>query len=296
MANSLRCPLCASAEVKTYMESEQQTLDTDALGPSRSNVSFGRILRCQACAFGFRQTRPKDEELSTLYRELDNEAYDSEVQGRSKTAVRHLRIMNRYLSPGHLLDVGCASGIFLRLAAGAGWTVVGVEPSRSLCDRAKEVLAGQGELICSTLQESCLPASSFDAVTLWDVLEHVPDPAQFFLNCASLLRPGGHLFVNVPDLDSLQSRVLGVRWPLFLPEHLNYFNRDSLKLCGQHAKLTWLHFGRRSATFSIEYLFYRLAQHHIPGASMGRRLTSRLGIGGIPIRLPMGELYGVWKR
>jgi SAM-dependent methyltransferase len=207
-----------------------------------------------------------------------------------------LAIVHRYLSPGRLLDVGCASGLFLRCAADAGWQVVGVEPAKMLCDQARRTLAGQGELMCATLQESSLPMSSFDAVTLWDVLEHVQDPLQFMSACGALLKPGGHLFVNVPDLDSLQARVLGARWPLLLPEHLNYFNRNSLRLCGERANLTWLHFGRRRAYFSLVYVLYRLAQHHIPGAAVGNQLISRYAISGTIFPVSLGELYGVWGR
>lgn len=158
------------------------------------------------------------------------------------------------------------------------------------------MLAGRGEVLCTTLQESGLPMSSFDAVTVWDVLEHVRDPIQFMSACGSLLKPGGHLFVNVPNLDSLQARVLGARWPLLLPEHLNYFNRKSLRFCGERAKLNWLDFGRRRAYFSLKYVFYRLAQHHSPVVSIGYRLMSRYAISGPIIPVFLGELYGVWRR
>ena len=296
LSNLPPCLLCSNADVKVYLDEEDQRLGPSTIGSSRTDVSPGRILRCQGCGFAFRQMRPGDEELSGLYRELDGKVYHSEFQGRSKTALRHLKIVHRYLSPGYIFDVGCASGEFLRCAADAGWKTVGVEPSEALCEKAREVLSGRGELICATLEKACLPASSFDAVTLWDVLEHVPGPLRFMRTCGSLLRPGGHLFVNVPDLDSLPARVFGARWPLFLAEHLNYFNKGSLRLCGELAKLNFLHFGRRLASFSIDYLLHRLTQHHIPGASLVHRLASRCGISKMVVPLPMGELYGVWQR
>jgi len=295
-SSSPPCPLCGSSNADVYRDNEDQRLSYAALGPSRVDVSPGRILRCRVCLFGFRHMRAGDEELSQLYHELDSSVYQSEFRGRSKTAVRHLTIVHRYLSSGRLVDVGCASGLFLRCAADAGWQVTGVEPSRAICDEARRTLSGRGELICATLQESGLPMSSFDAVTMWDVLEHVRNPVQFMSACGSLLKPGGHLFVNVPDLDSLQARVLGAHWPLLLPEHLNYFNRKSLRLCGDRAKLTWLRFGRRRAYFSLEYVFYRLAQHQSPGAAIGYQLMSRNAIGRTLIPVSLGELYGVWRR
>lgn len=295
-ANSPPCPLCASADVAIYTDPQDHGLTPDPGQALPTAASTGRILRCRACRFAFRAMRPSEADLSQIYGKLDGKMYDSELRGRLTTAARHLRIVHRYLSPARLLDVGCASGMFLRSAADAGWQVVGVEPSESLCMKAREILVGRGKVLCTTLQQACLPAGRFDAVTVWDVLEHVPDPITFVRMCASLLKPGGYLFVNVPDLDSLQARVFGPRWPLYLPEHMNYFNRNSLALCGSQAELTWLHFGRRPASFSIHYVLYRLVQHRVPGASVGQRLASWFGIDHLTIPVPLGELYGVWKR
>ena len=290
------CPLCASQDLEIYSDDEDRQLVASDLGSSRQNVSHGKILRCRTCRFAFRQSRPAEDELSALYRELDPKVYERESRGRRNTAQRHLKIVQRYTAGGRLLDVGCASGAFLRRAADAGWSVVGVEPAKVLCAKAKETLRGRGEVLCLTLQQASLPASSFDALTLWDVLEHVPEPREFLKHCASLLKPGGYLFANVPDLDSLQARLLRERWPLLLAEHLNYFNRRSLKLCGELAQLQWIDFGRRPASFSLEYVLYRLAQHRVPGASLGHKVTGKSFLGGICIPAFLGESYGVWTR
>ena len=293
-ASLLTCALCASEDVETYSDDEDRKLAASDLGSSRQDVSHGKILRCRACRFGFRQSRPAEEELSALYRKLDPNVYEKESRGRLNTAQRHLKIVQRYVQGGRLLDVGCASGAFLRCAADAGWSVVGVEPAEVLCAKAQQMLSGRGEVFCIPLQQADLPASSFDALTLWDVLEHVPDPRTFLRHCASLLKPGGYLFANVPDLDSLQARLLRGRWPLLLAEHLNYFNRRSLKLCGELAQLHWVDFGRRPASFSLEYVLYRLAQHRVPGASLGHKFTGKTFLGEICIPAFLGESYGVW--
>ena len=129
-----------------------------------------------------------------------------------------------------MLDVGCASGHFLQEARQAGWSIAGVEPSETPHAKARETLGTNAELYCSTLEHANLEPASFDALTLWDVLEHCcPDPKAGFMKlCGSLLKPGGKLLLNVPDPDSFEARLLGRRWPLLLAEHLNYFNRKSL--------------------------------------------------------------------
>jgi len=73
---------------------------------------------------------------------------------------------------------------------------VGLEPSEALFEKAKAALANRGEVYRVTLEQANLPPASFDAVTLWDVLEHVPDPLAFVRACCSLLKPQGHLFLG----------------------------------------------------------------------------------------------------
>jgi SAM-dependent methyltransferase len=206
-----------------------------------------------------------------------------------------LRIIQRYKQGGRLLDAGCASGVLLGLAADAGWDVTGVEPSEVLAAKAKENLNGRGMVICATLQEAGLPLAAFDVLTLWDVLEHVREPVPFLRTCTSLLRPGGYLIANVPDIGSRPARLLGERWPLLLAEHLNYFDRDTLKQCGQRVGLQWLAFGRRPASFSLDYILYRLAQHRVPGGRLLHHAVSDSPAGRLCIPIFLGESYAVWK-
>jgi SAM-dependent methyltransferase len=225
---------------------------------------------------------------------MDVTVYEAELSGRLATAARHLSIVTRFVSGGRVLDVGCASGLFLKAARDAGWNVAGVEPSEALFAKARAALGESTELYCTTLEHTKFATASFDVVTMWDVLEHVPDPLGFLQTCASLLKPGAHLFVNVPDLDSFEARILRKRWPLFLAEHLNYFNRKSLRLCGEKAGLKWKEFGRRRVSFSVDYILFRLAQHRIPGAAPLREMSGKAARIQVPISL--GETYGVWTR
>jgi SAM-dependent methyltransferase len=192
--------------------------------------------------------------------------------------------------------VGCASGAFLAVAAEAGWQVVGVDPSESLCRAASARLSGRGQVVCGTLEEAAPVLSPSDVLTLWDVLEHVADPVAFLETCRELVRPGGIVVANVPDLDSLPARLFRGRWPLMLPEHLSYFNRRSLRVLGERVELDWLAAGRRLASFSVGYVLFRLGQHRMPGAATIARFTSALWIDRLTIPVPLGELFVVWRR
>lgn len=287
------CPVCDSTKTTVYLDGPDIELDTSLIGSSRQRGSPGRILRCQLCGFGFRQMRSSREGLSDLYRRMDTTVYESENAGRERTARRHLAIVERHAQRGRLLDVGCASGALLLSAATAGWEVTGVEPSEVLCAEARKKLAGRGEVHCATLENAPLKGH-FDAVTLWDVLEHVPEPCGFLEGCGALLRPGGLLFLNVPDLGSVQARVLRARWPLLLPEHLNYFTRSNLQKCAQRAGLTLVRFGRRRVSFSIHYVAIRIAQHDIPGSALLCKLAAG-PLGKLLIPVSMGETFGIWR-
>jgi SAM-dependent methyltransferase len=287
------CPVCEAKTTELYLDGEEQDLGVSVIGSSREYSFPGRILRCLACGFGFRQLRSSPEELQRLYRKMDPKVYESEVQGRNRTARKHLEIVEQHVRPGRILDVGCASGLFLRHALESGWDVTGVEPSEKLYAEACRNLGGRGEVQCTTLEDARLERD-FDAITLWDVLEHVPDPKGFLCVCRALLRHGGYLFLNVPDLDSVEARVLGHHWPLLLPEHLNYFNGKSLRLCGARAGLIPVRFGRRWAFFSVKYVACRAAQHHIPGSTVLRKAAESF-LGRLLIPVSLGESLAVWR-
>jgi SAM-dependent methyltransferase len=138
----------------------------------------------------------------------------------------------RYLpEPGQakrLLDVGAAAGYFVEQARAAGWDAEGLEPSRWASAYAREQL--RVPVAEGTLESAAIAPASFDVVTFWEVIEHVPSPRDFLADVARVLKPGGSLFLSTPDSGSLVARVLGRRWLGWnkVPEHLFFFDRGSL--------------------------------------------------------------------
>lgn len=287
------CPVCKNPGTSPP-DLRPPALRAAFVGPGRSFSEPPAILRCCDCGAGYVPAPPDDVTLARIYRDLDADSYERELRGRERAALRQLQIVHRHRRGGRLLDVGCASGIFLKTASEAGWEVVGVEPSMPMSTRARARAGGRAIVVTSTLQDAVLPPASFDCITLWDVLEHMASPADGLRRCATLLAPGGILIANVPDIDSVQARLLRQKWPLWLPEHLVYFNHGSLRRCGELAGLTWVAHGRRPASFSLGYLLDTLARRDIPTAGALSRVARRLGWRDAVVPVYGGELYGVW--
>ena len=150
----------------------------------------------------------------------------------------------RHLPPrlprqGRLLDVGCAADFFLAEAR-AHYEVQGVELSAWSSAHARDRLGLS--VFTGTLQEAALPAAHFDIVTLWDVIEHVPDPVPLLAEAARVLRPGGRLVLTTGDWDSAYARSRGADWHLLAPPwHLTMFSRRTMAQAGQRAGLTLAH-------------------------------------------------------
>ena len=141
----------------------------------------------------------------------------------------------RPFEPGHdLLEIGCGTGEFLHVAQQMGHRVTGLDTSpevaRYVGERYREVDIAVGDL-----SETQFAAGSFDVVAAFHVLEHVPDPGNLLAQVFPLLRPGGILYVRVPNLDSWYRRALGRNWWGFCVEHMSHFTAQSLARALQSA-------------------------------------------------------------
>ncbi|MEW5869516.1 MAG: class I SAM-dependent methyltransferase [Chloroflexota bacterium] len=258
------CDLCGGTAFEVrYHATIPATSSDPALYYSSSRLHAGhlQIVRCQEC--GLVMTNPRDdpETLRQVYTALQDPVYDIEEHNRRRTALDHLKFVNRHLSPAaRLLDVGCSTGFFLAEAQAAGWQVTGIEPSTWAAQLAQQRLPG-AQIHPAALEEIDFAPQAFEAVTLWDVLEHVASPTQVLQRLEAWLSPGGWLFLNVPNIDSWQAHWMGRRWVLLLREHLWYYSPATLQATLAKTGFEMISVRPNYVWFSIENVLRRAAQY-----------------------------------
>lgn len=139
---------------------------------------------------------------------------------KSKVAL----ITNENSSKGNLLDIGAGTGDFLIEAKNQGWTTLGFEPNTS----AKTLAENKGVVFTDDI--FVLPNASFDVITMWHVLEHVPNLEEYIANLKRLLKPGGTIIIAVPNYKSFDAQYYGRFWAAYdVPRHLWHFSTTSIK-------------------------------------------------------------------
>lgn len=149
---------------------------------------------------------------------------------------RKLKLINQYAKSRKIvLDVGCGTGDFLKVAASDKWEISGIEPNaqaRAIANKKTN------DSVLDADQLSKFTAHSFDVITLWHVLEHMPDLDTQFAALKNLLKPDGALIIAVPNYKSFDAELYKEFWAAYdVPRHLWHFSQDSIKSLGDKAKM-----------------------------------------------------------
>ncbi|MBI5055303.1 MAG: class I SAM-dependent methyltransferase [Nitrospirae bacterium] len=213
------------------------------------HLDFADIRRCRVCDLAFLDPVPQQDFLEDFY---NNESYFTKdhlpyfgecFKGYSMDSItiRDFRkVLNRLpdIPNGKLLDIGCATGVFLDLARKKGWNTRGVELSKWASGYARENFGL--DVFTGTLEQTYFPDQSFDVVTAWDVLEHLPNPVVFLKEIKRILKKDGTLYINTICYRSILNYVghlayrlsFGrIKYPLYHLygiHHIYYFSRKSL--------------------------------------------------------------------
>ena len=288
------CNLCGADDPETVYESRYlpgQPRDlVRTFRASGDELLIDRLVRCRRCGLEYVSPRPAAGDIVAAYSEGDDPAYVSQVDARQRTFDSALaRIEKMQPRKGRLLDVGTAAGAFLAAARARGWEAEGCEPNRWMAEwgaRQYGVAIRAGELF-----DQDYPRESFDVVTLWDVIEHTPDPVRVVRRVGELLKPGGLVIINYPDRGSWIARLMGRRWPFLSSVHLYYFKRDTLTrmLEAQGFEIAQLrpHF----QWLELDYLLGRGDVVSAPLSRWSRAVAGALGMGRRQVPYWIGQTF-----
>ena len=258
------------------------------------------FVECRECGLVWIEPLPSREEVEQRYRTAysagEYAAFAGARETRDLIAAHRLAVVRERLRPGRWLDVGCATGSFVRAAAAAGNVAEGLDASREAVEqaRASGLVAHHGRV------EDFVPTQPYDAVTAFDVLEHSIDPRAFLARLHGWLRPGGSLVLTLPDVSSVYPRLLMRRhWFYYWPdEHLFYFDPKTVTRL-----LTEEGFEVRRLTRAYKPLSLAYAARNLEAfnAGLGRLAKTVVGwlperLAAHPFRLYVGEMMVVARR
>jgi SAM-dependent methyltransferase len=257
---------------------------------NRHGVVRGRIQRCNGCGFTFTNPQFFPQEYDEIYAHAPRPV-DSKITlhaGDARRFRRLARVVRRDVgNVGRFLDFGCGCGGFLvAMDDPAG---VGFELGERGSFSAGRSLVKTGHFL-DMAGSPGFELGSFDLITSFDVFEHLPNLDQYLESLRSLLKPGGHLVITVPDIGRWNARLAGNRWNMFLLEHLWYFNKKTLRTFMQRAGFRETHHRILPYDAPVAHIVRRVAQtYKLPVPEFGAKLSS------IVFPVPIGLMYGAFK-
>jgi len=250
--NSNCCPLCKKGNSKT-------TYKKDEL----------HIFKCNDCGLLFIFPQPTDEEINLLYSEEYYKPWGLNTdlpalsEMKKATFTNYLELIEKYKPIGSVLDIGCATGLFLEVAHQRGWDVHGVEISGYSAEIAQKKF-GSSTVLNGSLESASYRQYSFDVVFMSDLIEHVKDLHTFLHEVFRVLKKDGLIMIVTPNASSLSLRTMRSYWPHFKKEHLYYFSASSIEGLLKREGFHPIHITASSKAINIGYFERQLSSYPVP--------------------------------
>jgi 2-polyprenyl-3-methyl-5-hydroxy-6-metoxy-1,4-benzoquinol methylase len=238
--HSVACPVCGYHQFKM----EFQVIDYFV-----TKEEFC-IQSCIKCGMHLTADVPADSEISAYYKSEDYISHSDTRKGlvnRAYHIVRDYMLARKYTSirrstgknKGTILDIGAGTGYFLHYMKKKNWEVYGTEKSVEAREFAKK------HRNLDILPEDALfslPTASFDAITLWHVMEHLPNIRQYWQIISKLLKPDGILIIALPNSGSWDAKHYGSYWAAWdVPRHLWHFTPKHIEKSGDKEGFRLIH-------------------------------------------------------
>jgi 2-polyprenyl-3-methyl-5-hydroxy-6-metoxy-1,4-benzoquinol methylase len=239
------CPLCKSLTQKEMFS-------------FKGHIYF----KCDHCSLVFLDVNATSR-AADIYTEdyIKGRGHDEQgdfiTQAKETTAAYYLSMAEKHIQPGNLLEIGCSTGIFLKVAQKRGWKIHGVEINQDAAAVARKTL-GVDTIFSTGLSKGMFPEGSFSMVVLFDVIEHIQDPVPFMEDLVSLIRPGGYILFLTPDMNSLSARFLKSKWPHTMLEHVCLYSARSMKVLLRPVQLRQVRAG-----WGVKYVNVGMLRRHL---------------------------------
>lgn len=216
----------------------------------------------------------------------------SEQPWRELMARQRLEDLKRFVAGGQLLEVGCSTGEMLQAALGS-FATIGVE-----ADQASSRVAISRGVSCfnGTLAEANFPDAYFDVAALYHVIEHVPSPRAEFGELHRIIKPGGWLVIETPDIASIWFRLLGARWRQFIPDHIFFFTPQTIARMCEECGFEIRELRHVGKAMSARLFISRVGRYHQPAARTLAALSRRLGCDERTLHLNFGDVMRLYVR
>jgi 2-polyprenyl-3-methyl-5-hydroxy-6-metoxy-1,4-benzoquinol methylase len=228
------CPVCKNSTINFAFSARDHAV---------SHETF-EIWRCDNCMLHFTQNIPSKQHIGAYYQSDNYISHSDTRKGlvnhvyhkiRKTTLVSKRNLIEKITGSDHgnILDIGAGTGAFLGTMQKAGWQVTGLEPDETAKERAQQLYGLNLQPSANFFQ---LPAESFNAITMWHVLEHVHDLHEYMDQLKKLLKPNGFIFIAVPNYTCYDEKVYKEFWAAYdVPRHLYHFSPDAMiQLLMQH--------------------------------------------------------------
>src|SRR5690606_17862320 len=255
------CPICGGVRLSHHLDTRDYHVTQETF----------TLRRCEDCGLILTTPRPDNNRLMEYYSSADyishtstgtnlvNQAY---LLARKYTLRQKLNLVAKFAAKDKLLDFGCGTGEFLKHAQAQQWDTYGVEPA----EKARR--AAQAELRHIYPDITSIPSHDLQAITLWHVLEHVPQLNETLAQLKERLGEAGTIFIAVPNVNSYDSHYYAQHWAgLDVPRHLWHFSRPNMTRLLQNHKFNL-----------VQTLPMKLDAYYVSLLSEKYRLDNKLSI------------------
>lgn len=300
--DKIRCPSCNDDSYKILSYSDYSKIHSleDILKVYKSSsddMLIDQLVECNTCKFSYLNPRINSDIIFSSYetnidnKHLEQDKWRIKTFKKSMKKILHL-IDIKEIRNLSFLDIGSASGAFLKSIKDIGFNEEGYEPSKWMVNFGKKnynVNINQGSI------DTVKKQKKFDFISFWDVLEHVTDLDQTLLKVKELSKKNTILIINVPDIDSISCKLMKKNWPFYLNVHLYYFNKKSLQNILNKYDFSYINSFPHFQYLELGYILYR-AKKIFPPVYLIEKIIKLIGIKHFPVPYNLGQTTFIFKK